>query len=95
MSAFSWEDKNSLPTLTKQVPPLSKRVVLLITCFNAALSLLSSSLRIRFLELWVLLFCEMEFGVKDWKDELIPSVMWVFLLYTSLSEEIFIHSFPT
>ena len=51
MSAFSWENKKSLPTLTKQVPPLSKWVVLLVTCFNAALSLLSSSLRIGFLEL--------------------------------------------
>lgn len=43
--AFSW-GKKSLPTVTKQVPPLSKWVVVLVTCFDVALFLLSSSLRI-------------------------------------------------
>lgn len=44
------------------------------------------------LELWLLLFGEIEFGVKDWKYEFIP-VHYVNLLTSSLWEEIFIHTF--
>lgn len=45
MFAFSW-GKKSLPVLTKQVPTFSKWVIVLVTCFDAALFLLSASLRI-------------------------------------------------
>jgi len=45
MFAFSW-GKKSLSALTKQVPPLSKWVIVLVMCFDATLFLLSDSLRI-------------------------------------------------
>ena len=51
LTSISWQNKKSSPTLTKQIPPFSKWVVLLVTCFAPVLSLFSASLRIRFLKL--------------------------------------------
>lgn len=88
------QNKKSSPTLTTRVPPFSKWVVLPVTCFATVLSLFSASLRIGFLELWVLLFYEMEFGSKDWKYKHSFCDVGLPTLY-SFSEEIFILSFST